>query len=102
MLRSRDVLLSVPGQQRQIQNQCNPVSIDEEKEGQECVDSGFGDNVGVQAVAKIDGVDVVAGAKLACVDQDAGCVAKEAMPRQQSFGAHSPFQIAIHDSKEDL
>lgn len=30
------------------------------------MDGGFGDDVGVEAVAKIDGVDVVAGAKLAC------------------------------------
>lgn len=32
---------------------------------------GLGDDVGVQAVAKIDGVDVVTGAKLACAQQDA-------------------------------
>jgi hypothetical protein len=32
------------------------------------VDGGFGDDVGVKAVAEVDGVDVVAGAKLACAD----------------------------------
>jgi hypothetical protein len=66
------------------------------------VDSGFGDDVGVQAVTEIDGVDVVAGAKLACADQGTGCVAKEAMPWGRMLGAHLPFQIAVHDSKEDL
>lgn len=30
------------------------------------MDGGFGDDVGVEAVAKINRVDVVAGAKLAC------------------------------------
>jgi hypothetical protein len=60
------ILLAVPSQQRQVQNQGNPVSVDEEEEGQESVDGGFGDDVGVEAVAKVDRVDVVAGAKLAC------------------------------------
>lgn len=35
------------------------------------MDSGFGDDVGVQAVAKVDRVDVVAGAELACAQQGA-------------------------------
>jgi hypothetical protein len=30
------------------------------------VNGGFGDDVGVEAVTQVDGVDVVAGAKLAC------------------------------------
>jgi hypothetical protein len=30
------------------------------------MDGGFGDDVGVEAVAEVDGVDVVTGAKLAC------------------------------------
>lgn len=66
------------------------------------MDSGFGDDVGVQAVAEIDGVDVVTGAKLACADQGTGSVAKQAVPWCRVFGAHLPFQIAVHDSKEDL
>jgi hypothetical protein len=39
------------------------------------VDGGFGDDVGVQAVAEIDRVDVVTGAKLACAHRGTGCVA---------------------------
>ena len=59
---SRDVhsLLSIPREHGQVQNQGNPVSIDEEQESQKGVNGGFGDDVGVEAVAKINGVDVVA------------------------------------------
>ena len=61
-----NLLLAVPGQERQVQDQGDPVSVDQEEEGQEGVDGGLGDDVRVEAVAKVDGVDVVAGAKLAC------------------------------------
>ena len=53
-------LLGIPRQQRQIQQQRNPVPVDEEEEGQKGVDGGFGDDVGVEAVAEVDGVDVIA------------------------------------------
>lgn len=69
MLRS---LLSVPRNQWQIQEQRQPVAIDQEQYCQEGVDAGFGHNVGVQAVAKVDRIDVVA------------------------------FQIGVHDGEEDL
>jgi hypothetical protein len=96
---SRGVLLSVPGQQRQIQDQGDPVSIDEEQESQEGVDSGFGDDVCVEAVAEIDGVDVVAGVKLACASWDTGRRRNVLCTEPR---ASSPFQIAIHNSEEDL
>jgi hypothetical protein len=54
------VLLAVPCQQGQIQNQRDPVSVDQEEESQESVYGSFGDDVGVETVAKIDWVDVVA------------------------------------------
>jgi hypothetical protein len=66
---SLHILLAVPSQKRQIQNKRNPVAIDEEEERQESVYGSFGDDVGVQAVAKVDRVDVVAGAKLASIQQ---------------------------------
>jgi len=66
------------------------------------VDGGLGDDVGVQAVAEIDGVDVVTGAKLACADQGTGRIAWIATPWHCMPGVGSPFQIAVHDSKEDL
>jgi len=44
-------LLGVKGQQRQIQNQGDPVSVDQEQCRQESVNGGFGDDVRVEAVA---------------------------------------------------
>jgi hypothetical protein len=56
------VLLGVPCQQRQIQDKREPVSVNEEEESQESVYGSFGDDVGVEAVAEVDRVDVVTGA----------------------------------------
>ena len=56
----RNLLLSVPSNKRQVEDERQPVSVDEEEERQEGVDGGFGDDVGVEAVAEVDGVDVVA------------------------------------------
>lgn len=53
------LLLSIERQQRQVQDDGDPVAIDDEQEGQESVNGGFGNNVGVEAVAQINGVDVV-------------------------------------------
>jgi len=53
-------LLDVKGQQRQIQNQGDPVSVDQEQRRQESVNGGFGDNVRVEAIAQIDRVDIIA------------------------------------------
>lgn len=52
-------LLRIECQQRQVQKQGDPVSVNQEQEGQEGLYSGFGHNVRVQAIAKINGVDVV-------------------------------------------
>lgn len=51
--------LGVPGQQRQVEQQGDPVTVDEEEKGQEGVDGGLGNDVRVQAVAEVDRVDVV-------------------------------------------
>lgn len=67
-----DLLLRVVSQQGQVQDECQPVSVDEEEGCQEGVNSGFGDDVHVEAVAEVDGVDVVA------------------------------FQVRVHDGEEDL
>lgn len=53
------ILLDVVGQERQVENERDPVAVDQEEERQETMDGGFGDDVGVEAVAEIDGVDVV-------------------------------------------
>jgi hypothetical protein len=68
----RYILLPVPNHQRQIQQERQPISIYQEQRREESVDAGFRNNVHVEAVAEVDGVDVVA------------------------------FQIAVHDGEEDL
>lgn len=60
------VLLSIPCQKGQIQDERNPVPINEEEESQKSVDSGFGNDISVEAVAEVDGIDVITVAKLAC------------------------------------
>jgi hypothetical protein len=66
------VLIPIPSHQRQIQHQRQPISIYEEERSEKGVDAGFRDDVHVEAVAEVDGVDVVA------------------------------FQVAVHDGEEDL
>ena len=71
------------------------------------MNGGLGDDVGVQAVAEVDRVDVVTGAKLACARIWAH-LAKlelcEAVSSRDAWraGRHSPFQIAVHNGEEDL
>ena len=55
-----DKLFRVIRKQWQVEDQGDPISIDQEKYGQECVNGCLGHNVGIQAVAEIDGIDVVA------------------------------------------
>lgn len=54
-----NILLDVPAKKRQVENKRHPVSVDEEEEGQETMHSSLGDNVGVESVAEINGVNVV-------------------------------------------
>lgn len=54
------LLLRIPDKQRQVQDQRQPVAIDQEHNSQETMDGSLRDNVGVQAVAKVNRVDVVA------------------------------------------
>lgn len=72
-----NVLLRIERQERQVQEDGQPVAVDNEEEGQESVDSGFGDDVGVEAVAQVDRVDVVT-ARESCAL--ARCHAKRARP----------------------
>jgi len=65
-------LLRVPCQEGQVQEEGQPVSVDEKEDSEEAMDGGFRDDVGVEAVAEVDGVDVVT------------------------------FQIAVHDGEENL
>lgn len=54
-----NVLLDVPAKERQVENKRHPVSVDEEEEGQETMHSCLGDDIGVESVAEINGVNVV-------------------------------------------
>jgi hypothetical protein len=65
-------LLRVPRNQGEVEEQRQPVAVDQEEDGEERVDAGFGHDVHVEAVAQVDGVDVVA------------------------------FQVRVHDGEEDL
>jgi len=51
--------LSIPYQEWEVQQKRNPVSVDEEKESEAGVDGGFGDDIVVESVAEVDGVDIV-------------------------------------------
>ena len=53
------LLLRVPGEQRQVQDQSNPVSVDQEQESQDGVYGSLGNDVGVETVAEVNWVDVV-------------------------------------------
>lgn len=53
------ILLDVPAQKREVKDERQPVTVDEEHEGEEAMDGSLGDDVGVQTVAEVDGVDVV-------------------------------------------
>lgn len=53
------VLLGVEDCERQVQHNGEPVPVDHEEEGQESVDSGLGNDVGIEAIAKVDRVDVI-------------------------------------------
>jgi hypothetical protein len=54
-----NVLLDVPAKERQVENKRHPVAVDEEEEGQETMHSSLGDDVGVESVAEVNGVNVV-------------------------------------------
>lgn len=57
------------------------------------MNGGLGDDVGVQAVAEVDGVDVVTGAKLACayVWRRLGC--------SLSYARHRVLRYCTHHSR---
>ena len=55
----KNVLLRVESQERQVENQCHPVTIDNEEDGHKAMNSGLWDDVGVETVAEIDRIDVI-------------------------------------------
>lgn len=65
-------LLDVPAKERQVENERDPVTVDEEEEGQETVHSSLGDDIGIESVAEVNGVNIIT------------------------------FQITVHNSEENL
>lgn len=54
------LLLNIPGEERQVEDQGQPVAVNQEQEREKTVDGGFRNDVGVETVAEVNGVDVVA------------------------------------------
>jgi len=67
-----DDLLHVPADERQVDDQRQPVAVDKKQEGQEAMDGGLRDDIRVQSVTEVDRVNIVT------------------------------FKIAIHYGEEDL
>lgn len=97
-----NILLRVESQKRQVQQQREPVSIDQEQEGQESVNSGFGDDVGVEAVAEVDRVDVITIAQELSAHRILNTIANSASICPRNIFQNIPFQITVHDREEDL
>lgn len=96
-----DVLLRIEGQERQVEQDGEPVTVDDEEEGQEGVDGSFRDDIGVETVAQVDRVDVVAvreGARVSDIPRRA----RELKISAASCKKDSPFQITVHDGEEHL
>jgi len=55
-----EYLLCIPREHGQVEDECNPVSVDQEHEGEETMHGSFWDDVRVETVAEIDRVNVVA------------------------------------------
>lgn len=55
----KTILFYVESDERQVEQERNPVPVDEEEQGQEAVNGGFGNDVRVQTVAKVDRVNVI-------------------------------------------
>lgn len=109
------VLLRVPGQEGQVQQNRYPVPVDQEQDSKECVYSGLGDDVRVEPVAEIDWVDVVTTDEFIsaccwyCMLHKEAVASVLGRPHSGSGRAARkegmqslPFQIAIHDREEDL
>lgn len=102
-----NALLGIESQQWQVQNDCKPVAVDHKEEGKEGVDTSFGDNVGVESVAQIDRVDIVAATgKISKKPLDSPREMRCLLARTNVYttGArrYIPLEITVHDSEEDL
>lgn len=100
-MRASNVLLRVERHEGQVQHDGEPVPVDNEEEGQESVDSGFGNDIGIKAVAEVDGVDVVAGKRGSVSLDFAFDVDQDGIHRKRSW-RDSPFEVTVHNREEHL
>jgi len=49
----------VESEQRQVKDDCDPVTINQEEEGEESMYCSLGYDVGIQSVAQVDRIDIV-------------------------------------------
>lgn len=57
--KGQDTLFDIEGQERQVESNGQPVAINDEEEGEEGVDGRLGHDIRIEAVAQINGIDVV-------------------------------------------
>lgn len=94
------LLLGVPGEEREVEDQRDPVTIDQEQEGQETMHSSLGNDVGVESVAEVNGVDVVArDRKLApgLIVRWQACA--QMLPTQSLMLEYGPSNVMTYHSK---
>lgn len=82
-------LLCIKRHKGEVQEESDPVSVYQEEERQESVDGGFGDDVGVQPVAEVDGVDVVT-ASIAV-----SAITAKQIPVGNCLGASHPRELEV-------
>jgi hypothetical protein len=61
------ILLYVEREEGQVEQKCDPVPVDKEKECQEPMHSSFGDNVCVETVAEVDWIDIITVNFVSCI-----------------------------------
>ena len=77
------------------------------------MDGGFGNNVGIEAVTEVDGINVITVADCwsalstdPTVQEDMDGIfatwGRNAKLQRHKRGMDSPFQVAVHDREEDL
>ena len=101
--RRQNLLLGVEGQERQVQDNSEPVAVNDEEEGKESVNGSLGNNVGVKTVAKVDRVDVVTvGKGEVRISQAQKYSHRPVEYSSDCIRGNSPLQITVHDREENL
>jgi hypothetical protein len=92
-------LLDVVSEERQVEDKRKPVSIDQKQKRQESVDGDFGDDVRVETVAEVDGVDVVATSTNVLASQ---CMSRAERRQRCRGAAECPRIVAGHRAHHHL